>query len=259
MTFVRLKYPCGAYHGFNAIRMILGVEPERVLGYCGEVPVQPQLSYGGTPMDTCFFELGIFEFPNGVRCSYEMPPKGRAWRRNWDIEGTHGQLYGDKLILIQSDADSDGHDRPHREVEFAFRSVYEENDTGRVLKELRVDTDPPVVWKNPYASYGLSAADDIAKAEILMSMYRAITQDVEPRYGSDNGRRDLEMWIAVRESAIRGSEWLELPLTQPTEIERRLTDAFRERYGADPIRDVDQLVNTPFNRLSVMWPVAGWL
>lgn len=259
ITFVRLKYPCGAYHGFNAIRMILGAEPERVLGYCGEVPVQPQLSYGGTPMDRCFFELGVFEFPNGVRCSYEMPPKGRVWRRNWDVEGTHGQLYGDKLILLQSDADSDGHDRPHREVEFPIRSVVEETDGQPVLKELRVDTDPPVVWENPYAAYGLSAADDVAKAEILMSMYRAVTEDVEPRYGAENGRRDLEMWIAVRESGIRGSEWIEFPLDQPTEIERRLTDAFRDRYGADPVEDVDRLTQTPFTRLSVMWSVAGWL
>jgi len=259
ITHTRLKYPCGSYHGFNAIRMIIGAEPERVLGYCGEVDVLPQPSYGGDLMTKSFFELGVFEFPDGVRCSYELPPKGRTWRKNWDVEGTRGQIYGSTLMLINVSEDTEVYSAISGETEYAIRSVYEEVDGEQVLAEVRVDTDPPVVWRNPYKDYGLSQADDIAKAEILTSMHRAVTEDAAPRYGAENGRRDLEMWIAVRESGIRGGEWIEFPLTEFTEIERRLTAAFRDRYGCDPVADVDRLVDTPFNRLSVMWTVAGWL
>ena len=259
ITHARLKYPCGSYHGFNAVRMILRTEPKRVMGYCGQVDVQPQKSYGGSPMSKCFFELGIFEFPDDVRLSYELPPKGRTWRHHWDIEGTHGQIYGECLMLIHVSDDITKYSTISRETEFPFRSVYEDIDGEQVLKEMRVDTDPPVVWENPYKGYRFSKADDIAKASILDSMYRAITEDIEPAYGAENGRRDLEMWIAVRESGRQGSKWIDFPITEPTETERRLTDAFRERYGCDPIEDIDKLADTPFNRLSVMWTVAGWL
>ena len=259
LTYARLKYPCGAYHGFNAIRMILAAEPSRVLGYCGEVEVQPQLSYGGTPMTRSFFELGVFEFDNGVCCSYEMPPKGRAWRRNWDIEGTHGQLYGETLSLVRMSQDTDDYSRMQGETEYPIRSVSQERDGRAVLKELRVDTDPPIVWENPFWEYGLGADDEVAKAEILMSMYRAVTEGIDPLYGGANGRRDLEMWIAVRESGIRGGEWMDFPVTEFTGLEQQLTEAFKARYGCDPVDDVEQLVSTAFTRHSVMWDVAGWL
>ena len=249
ITHARLKYPCGSYHGFNAVRMILGTEPKRVMGYAGEVDVQPQKSYGGSPMNKTFFEVGVVEFPDNVCCTYELPPKGRQWRKNWDIEGTDGQIYGDTLMLVDRSA----------ETEYPIRSIYERIDGEQILKEVRVDTSPPVIWENPYKSYRISDADGVAKAAILDSMYRAVTEDTEPAYGGENARRDLEIWIAVRESALQGNKWIELPLTEFTEIERRLTEAFRERYGCDPVADIDKLTNTSFNRLSVMWTIAGWL
>ena len=77
-------------------------------------------------------------------------------------------------------------------------------------------------------------------------------------YGGDNARRDYEAWIAVRESALRGSEWIDLPLTEETELERRINAAFREKYGVGP-EENSKLANVPFTRASVIWDVAGWL
>jgi hypothetical protein len=102
LIHARLTYPCGSYHGFNAIRMLSGVEPGRALGYAGEAPLLPTTSYGGEPMASAFWEAGIIEFEGGMVCLYEMPPSGRASRRVWEIEGVNGYLSGDDLVLYEN-------------------------------------------------------------------------------------------------------------------------------------------------------------
>jgi len=254
-THARLKYPCGSYHGFNAIRMILGKEPTRVLGYGGEVPVMPLPAYGGGMMTSVQWDGGVLEFPGGVKCLFEMPPKKPVWERNWDIVGTHGYLSGDSLYLY-----AEGHYHGSGvEDHYAIEQVHKDVDGSQVLEAVRVNTDPPVVWQNPYARYGISETDNIAKAAILESIYRAVVEDTEPMYGADNARRDMELCIALKESAWRGSEWVDLPLREVTSVEERLHEEFERRYGCDPLDDIDAQLKIPFTRASAMWTVAGWL
>ena len=251
----RLKYPCGSYHGFNAIRMILGQEPTRVLGYGGTVPVKPLPAYGGGMMSEVQWDGGVLEFPGGMKCLFEMPPKKPVWERNWDIVGTHGYLSGEHLYIYK-----EGHFHGSgTEEHYPIESVHTELDGEQVLEAVRVETDPPVVWENPYARYHISETDDIAKAAILESMYRAVTEDTAPRYGGENARRDQELCIAIKESAWRGSEWIDLPLREVTSVEQRLHEEFEKRYGCDPIDDIEAQLRVKYTRLSVMWTVAGWL
>jgi len=259
ITFARLKYPCGAYHGFNAIRMIIGKEPTRVLGYAGRAEVVPQRAYGGDPMTWSWWESAVIEFPDGTGCIYEMPPKGRKWRRNWDIEGTRGQIYGDTLILLDYRKAGDDPEFFAGEVEYPIERLYAEARGKQLLSAVRVNTDPPVVWENPYLRYGIGHGDDIAKAAILESMYRAVTEGIEPRYGAANARRDYEIWIAIRESALRGNVWVELPLKEKTALEREMEAAFVRRYGMEMLSDPDRLIRLRYTRASVIWDVAGWL
>ncbi len=249
LTHARLTYPCGSYHGFNGVRMILAQEPTRVLGFAGVAAVQQQLSYGGEPIESVQWESGVLEFPEGLTCLYELPPKRPVWRRHWEIEGTDGYLSGDELVLYEDGA----------EVRYPIESMHKEVDGEQVLDCVRVNTDPPVVWENPYAEHRISGTDDIAKAAILESMYRAVTQDVEPAYGAWNARRDQELCLAIRESALRGNVWMDIPLEEGTQIEQRLHEEFRRRYGCDPLADFDAQLELPFTRASVMWTVAGWL
>lgn len=249
LTHARLTYPCGHYHGFNAIRMILGADPERVLGYGGEVATFPRTSYGGEPMDSVKWDGGVVEFPGGLRCLFEMPPKKLVWQRKWDIEGTRGYLSGDDLVLYE-----DG-----EEQRYPIEWVTGERDGESVLEAVRVNTDPPVVWENPYARYGISEMDNIAKAALLESIHRAAVEDVEPIYGAANARRDQEIAIALQASAWRGNQWVELPLTEETEVEKRLHEEFERRYGCDPLGDVDAQLRASYSRASVMWTICGWL
>ncbi|HIE28959.1 TPA: Gfo/Idh/MocA family oxidoreductase [Candidatus Poribacteria bacterium] len=249
LTHARLCYTSGSYHGFNAIRMLLGSEAKRVLGYAGEVPVLPYISYGGGQETTSKWESGIIEFQNGVLCLYEMPPRGGPRSSSWDIEGTHGYLSGNELVLY----------RNGERVHYPIQSVNTEVDGEQVLDCVRVDTEPPIVWENPFKKYKVSETDEIAKASILYSMYRAVTEDIEPEYGATNARADLELWIALRESALRGSVWMDLPIQDLTELESRIMTEYRRRYGHDPIEGICELLNATFGRLSVIWTVAGWL
>lgn len=249
ITHARLTYASGAYHGFNAMRMMLGSEPLRALGYAQVVDTLPYLNYGGQPETTRWWESGIIEFAHGVTCLFEMPPAPGARGSHWEVEGTQGYLSGSELVLFQNGG----------RARFPSRDVYEEVDGEKTLAAVCVDTDPPIVWENPFKRYKISNADDIAKASILRSLHRAVTENVEPAYGAANARRDMELWIALRESALRGSVWLDLPLTEQTAIEHRIHDAYLRRYGADPVKETERLLRAPFNRLSVMWTVAGWL
>lgn len=249
ITHARLCYTSGGYHGFNAIRMLLGSEPKRVLGYAGEVPVLPYISYGGKPETTSKWESSIIEFQNGVICLYEMPPKGGPRSSNWDIEGTHGYLSGNELVLC----------RNGERMRYPIQFINTEIDGEQVLDCVRVDTEPPIVWDNQFKKYKVSETDEIAKASILYSMYRAVTGDIEPEYGAANARADLELWIALRESARLGNVWVDLPIQKLTELESRIMTEYKRRYGHDPIEGVSALLNATFDRLSVIWTVAGWL
>ena len=260
ITHGRLQYPCGTYHGLSTLRKIIGGDPVRALGVDGDVEVMPGTSYATIAMTRSFWEAGVFEFPGGVRILYEMPPRQRKRPIRWEVEGTHGHLMPEELVRYE-----DG-----EEVSYPFQYDFEEIDGEQVISRVRVDTDPPVAWENPYkhyrigsttgaAMYGISGKDEIGKACILASMHRAIVEDSDPAYGPANARVDLEAWIAVRESAWQGNKWIDLPITEVTGVERRIHELYVERYGHDPIKDPGALIDTQFPRGGVMWDVVGWL
>ena len=92
----------------------------------------------------------------------------------------------------------------------------------RILEAVRVDTTPPAVWENPFKSSRIGSPDDVAKASILVSFHRAITQGGTPQYGAVNALHDWEICLAIRESARLGNTWMTLPLGGPTELEGQI-------------------------------------
>jgi len=230
VTHLRLKYPCGAYHGFSAIRKLAGSEPERVLGWDGRVPVVNMLSYGGEPMTHTFWDGGLIKFAGHAQCVFEMPPKRPVWRHAWDVEGTKGFIgavegavdgpkgfrHGEALVLddpatLQQLTDDPSGLPGGGERHYPIEWVYGERDGRRVLECVKVATDPEIVWENPYAKYGIAEDDAVSKATYLESLYWAVVEDRPLVYGPQNARRDEELWIAIRESAWRGNQWVDLP------------------------------------------------
>ena len=278
VTHCRLKYPCGAYHGFAAIRKLVGAEAQRVLGWEGRVPVVNMVSYGGESMSESLWDGGLIRFAGGVHCLFEMPPKRPVWRHGWDVEGTRGFLaavagvvdgakghrFGEALVLddpqtLQQLTDDFEAGADRRERHYPLEWVYGERDGRRTLEQVRVNTNPPVVWENPYAKYGIADDDGVSKATYLESLYRMVVEDAPPVYGAENARRDQELWIAIVESARTGSRWIDLPLREITGVEQAMHAEFRRRYGCDPVSDVAAQLQVKYDRTPVMWTVAGWL
>ena len=247
ITHARLWYTNKAdYHGINAVRMLVRSPAKRVLGYTGRARVPSFTSYEGDHITEDVWDAAVIEFANGVVCLFEDPPRGRMSSR-WDIEGSQGQLVGNDLY-VGSTSDSE---------HYAFEYEYTTVDGERVLDHLRVDTDPPVVFGNPFKSYRAADDDEVARMQLLVGMHRAITKDVEPEYGPQNARADLEILFALRESARRDSDWMDLPLTEPTELEKEIEADFRACYGHGP-DEVEALANVAFPRGGVRYRVAGW-
>jgi len=110
-------------------------------------------------------------------------------------------------------------------------------DGEKVLDHLRGDTDPPVVFENPYKAYHADDDDEIARMQLLLGLHRAVTEGGEPEYGAANARADLEILYAMRESARRGSAWVELPLTEPTELEKQV-EAERMNFSVEEAEEI---------------------
>jgi predicted dehydrogenase len=262
----RLQYPCGTYHGLSTLRKIIGSDPVRALGIDGEVQVEPRLLYSGKMETSTKWEAGVFEFPGSpdsggnINVLYEMPHKGRSRPLFWEIEGTRGHINGETLVLYENE----------EEIEYPIQYQFTKVDGEQVIEKLYVDTNPRIEWQNPFmqyrigsadgpAMYGISGKDEIARAYILASMHKAVTENTEPAYGPANARMDLEAWIAVRESARQNHQWIDLPIEQETSIERAIREEFINRYGHDPVTDWPKLLTTTFPRGGVLWDVLGWL
>ena len=255
VVHARLWYQTGPYHGFAAVRKLVGADPARVLGYCGEVPAEPYVAYGGEAETTLKWESGTVEFANGVVCLFEKPPRvaphpTRTYPQGWEIEGTGGFFDRHRLALYAGDE--------LRTYELA--EEHAEVDGVRVLERMRVDTPEPVVWENPFKRYGVGdRADNVAKASVLTSFHAAVVGGGEPQYGAAEAQVDWELCLAVRESAHRGNAWVALPLGAPTALEEEVEAEFRRRYRHDPIEETEKLLDAPFGRSATLWKPAHWL
>jgi len=248
MAHARAYYTNKAdYHGINAARVLIGSPARRVLGYTQEVAVAPfEERMGGAIRRQDRWDHAVIEFEGGLTCLFSSPPRARLSAR-WDVEGSLGQLFGDELCIGSLS-------------EFRRYPFVQENTTvngKQVLDHIRVDTDPPVVFENPYRAYGAEDGDELARMQLLLGMHRAITEGGEPEYGAENACRDLEILLAMRESARRGNTWVNLPLTEETELEQRIEAEFRRLYGHDP-RASEALAGVNFPAGGARYTVANW-
>ena len=228
ITHAHLWYTSGSYHGMNAIRTLVGSQPVRVIGHAKEIGDRS-------------WEVGLVEFENGDSLVYEFPTRRRG--NYWEIDGTKGAIVGNELLLY----------REKGAETYPIQTVTTEMAGVSVIDHARVDTDPPVIWENPLKSFGLADADDVARGTELHSIYRAIVEDVEPEYGALNGRTDQEILIAIRESARKRGQPIDLPLTEITGYEESLHREYLERYGVDPFDPIEKQKNILFPQRGVVW------
>ncbi|MFQ6041903.1 MAG: Gfo/Idh/MocA family protein [Candidatus Poribacteria bacterium] len=249
VTQIHCCYASGIYHGISAVRNCALGEAKQVIGYCQNVQLaerhwfDPFCRRAGQGMENintvpanpsenawvATWEIGIADYDNGVTSVHEFPI-GALRGSHWEIDATSGQIISNDVYVYE-----DG-----KRNRYPIQTVMCDTEDGRTIDYLKVDTKPEVVWENPHKRYPLSDADDIARADVLISVYKAATEDVETDYGL-GGYKDLEMMIATRESAIRGSAPVKLPIQEPLLYDKIQHKRYREIYGHDPL----EIIHTP--------------
>ncbi|HEY3082412.1 MAG TPA: Gfo/Idh/MocA family oxidoreductase [Chloroflexota bacterium] len=245
------------YHAFNAIRTVIAGQPVLARGLTRDWPVD-LIGRDGKPTDTESWHLAIVEFDDGALGINETASTYWAPLRNtrptWmEVAGAKGSIdgpftwTGHKATTLRLQ----GPDGSVRNYPVECETI--ERDGKPVPLVYRVETDPPITYQNPFADRPLNWAADwrnsyneIAVASQLTGLYNGIVNGTAPGYGWRNARQDQELNIACRESGRRGGEPVPLPLRGITEYERGLHEQFRERWGGDPLEDVDKLLHTMF-------------
>lgn len=245
VTQIHCWYASGGYHGISAVRN-LAVDPARnVIGHgqnvqtgsgywfdpflrrsVGEDPRTPTAPPNPAPGSrVATWELGVVTFENGVIAVYQYPI-ARVRGNHWEVYATEGEIIAGEFYRYE------GGSRKPLPVETIFTEV----EGVRTIAAIRLTVDgQEVLWENPLRNYPLSDADEIARADGMVSIHRAATEGAELDYGGIGGYRDLEIMIGTRESALRGNAPVSLPIALPISYDRIQHARFEERYGHHPL------------------------
>lgn len=221
VTEFYLSYTSGSYHGISAVRAILRSEAQSVVG---EFPDEDNVR-----------ERGLIEWSDGIRGKYEY---NKSRGNYWEIIGSKGAIRGNQLHLYEGD----------RKLNIITETI------GDKVKRAYVQTEPEVSWENPLQDYILPGADDVAVADAWCSLYNGVVHGKRLDYGGKNGRKDIELLMAIRESAAKGGEKISLPLTEITGREKLIHSEFEKAYGVDMLKmDLKQKYTLPGNLRELMY------
>jgi predicted dehydrogenase len=238
----------GGYHGMSLLRLHARGRPTAIMGLGHNTPVVPITDRMQRHHTQEHWSMGVVDFDNGVMAvqMYSNVIHARSLGRGQvgisQIDGTKGAIVDDTVHLVPPEALQDGARSAPLRPERMTRQV----EGVEVLEALRLP-GTGVGWENPLARYPIEERQ-VAVADELLSIARAVQQNVEPEYGAAEGRLDQEMNIGMLESSTRDRQTISFPLASPTAYEERLHARFREQYGCD-VTDVDRLVDVFFPRV----------
>ena len=172
----------------------------------------------------------MIDFESGAVGIYETSRLGEA-QKYCQIIGTLGGIldtdYFGPEIPLRLLVGEEMQDIP---VETERRQI----DGVNVLQRIVVHTDPEIVYENPFRDY---AIDDwcVGHAAEIMSIANAALNDEPAEYGVE-GRKDVEMAMAIYESSLNGMAPVKLPLEGVTTYEQMVHEDYLEKFG----RPIDQ-------------------
>ncbi len=167
----------------------------------------------------------MIDFESGAVGIYETSRLGEA-QKYCQITGTLGGIldtdYFGPEIPLRLLVGEEWKDVP---VETVRRKI----DGVDVLQRFIVHTDPEIVYENPFRDY---AIDDwcVGHASEIMSIANAALNDEPAEYGVE-GRKDVEMAMAIYESSLNNMAPVKLPIEGLTSYERMLHEAYLEKFG----------------------------
>ncbi|MPZ14804.1 MAG: hypothetical protein GEU73_10360 [Chloroflexi bacterium] len=248
-------HPDMFYHPSNLLRYYGGAAAAGTEVRAFEIRSQVDLLLddSGRPVNPEVWSQAFLAFPNGVygintQVSTWSGPLRRSHPRSITVEGTGGLLVGGRRAVNAL------HRLEHqREVIYPLKVDVRERDGRHVPTRYSYETDPRVEWANPCADWPIpygeatfGVEDDVARADELSSLYKAVTSGMPVVYGIADARQDQELSIAINESARLGGQPVTLPLGSETPWERAQHDAFRSKWGCDPLGEPGTVAGTNF-------------
>jgi predicted dehydrogenase len=227
------------YHTMSRMRVMAGADVEEVRGFTREYDkIAPR---AGVLQDEHWSRAEVV-YANGIVgaltyvTNWTLPLRG-GHPRFFSIEGTEGFVVsgqGTQPNMLRRLEEGQPVDYPLKV------------DTTRVGDldvpvRFSYETDPPVELSNPFADRVLDRPgartggyDGFGRAVELDSIYRAITENVEPEYGLARARRDQELSILITEAAYLNltlpGHW---PDPEDTAWEAEVHEEFRRAYGME--------------------------
>ena len=206
-------------HRMSQIRFYAQSEPKKITGITKQFAPSPNNVYED-------WGHAIIEFDSGAVGIYETTQVGEETIKYRQIMGTKGVI---------TDTDFWTSDFPLRVLDngemkdIPIETERHQVDGVDVLSRIVVLTDPQVVYENPFRTY---AIDDwnVETAEEIMTIARAALTGEPPEYGIE-GRKDVEMCIALYESSRLGMTPIDLPITETTGYEQMVHNEYHQKFG----------------------------
>ena len=210
-------------HRLSQLRLYAQSEPRRIAATVRKYGSDPKRIHED-------WAHAMIDFTSGAVGIYETSRRGEA-QRYCQITGTLGGIldpdtFGPELPLRLVAGDT-WRDVP---METERRNV----DGVAVLQRIVVHTEPQIVWENPFRD---CAIDDwcVGHAAEIMSIAGAALNDEPAEYGIE-GRKDVEMAMAIYESSLNDMAPVVLPLTDVTAYEQAVHEDYLAKFG----RPIDQ-------------------
>jgi predicted dehydrogenase len=206
-------------HRLSQLRLYAGSEVQQISGAIRKYRSDPRAVHEDWAHAMIGFESGAV----GV---YETSKMGEETVKFSQITGTKGRIldydYRGPHIPLRLRVGDEMRDIP---MEYERHTVEGVDVTSRII----VHTDPEIVWVNPFREY---AIDDwcVGHASEIMSLANAAVNDTPPEYGIE-GRKDVEMVMAIYESSLNGMAPVKLPIEGVRMYEEMLHAYYEAKFG----------------------------
>jgi predicted dehydrogenase len=256
-------YVTGGYHAMNLLRTYLDfAEPRSVSAHVRRYAVEPY-DFNGAHHEDETWTAATIDFTGGATALHECTsswssPVRQAAPRFFAAHGTKGTLVsqGGRLdVGVVTDG---------KLVRYQSETTWVAGGAGRTPQQLRLGAPFNLTYDNPFAGsverhpdLWRGGEDEVARADELNSLYRAVVDGVAPEYGGRNGYRDEELVVAINESGLHGGAPINFPLPPTTQWEDATHAAFTSAYGVDPLRDVDRARRVLYSVYGARVPAPG--
>lgn len=209
INFAYSRFVGHGYHAVSLLRSYMGfdVPPTRVWGLQRDYAVETHNLPSGSEIRSEQWQHGVIEFRGGARAVYDFTSAAYQSPIRWQRTKSTTEIYGRKGMCTGIDVAIGNGSGQVQPISVKRRTTTIEE--VEVVEAYVVDSDPEIVWENPYRTYPLTDAQ-IPLADGLASIEKSVRTASAPEYGLFNARTDRELDLAMAQSSDKQGESIEI-------------------------------------------------